>query len=353
MKIGFADWTGEELHFYTFQKKGSSLTLENTRSIAVQGELEQSALASLKTSGMSYLYLSLPVAFLSLRELEFPFADEKKISDTIAYELEGLLLGDTSDYCIDHIVTSSSDTISKVLAVCMEKTKLDAIIKAFTAAGLEPKVITSLGLRISGNDYDRILEGQTQNKEIRADTAREELVHPTINIRRGDLSFTGDIEKFVRISNLTALLILLILAILGVNLTLKYKILGREHNMLKSQVERSFRNAFPEDTKVVDISRQFASNVNILKNKKAVLGGIAPLDMLGSITDITNDLATLDEIRADGDNIIIKGIVPAFKDVEALKNSLSASFDNVNVTDSTSTTGDKISFTIVMKEKAS
>ncbi|MBI4826900.1 MAG: hypothetical protein HY807_10860 [Nitrospirae bacterium] len=353
MKIGFADWTGEELHLYTFQKKGSSLILENTRSIPVQGELEQSALASLKTSGMSYLYLSLPASFLSLRELEFPFADEKKISDTIAYELEGLLLGDTSGYCIDHIVTSSSDTGSKVLAVCMEKTRLDAIIRTFTAAGLEPKVITSLDMRISGNDYDRILQGETQDEEIRANAAKEELVHPSINIRRGELSFTGDIERFVRISNLSALLILLLLIISGVNLTLKYKLLCREHNMLLSQVEGAFRSAFPEDTKVVDITRQFTSNVNILKNKKAMLAGIAPLDMLGRITDITNDLATLDEIRADGDNIVIKGIVPAFKDVEALKNSLSASFNNVSVTDSTSTTGDKISFTIVMKEKAS
>ncbi|MDO8282378.1 MAG: hypothetical protein Q7U10_07120 [Thermodesulfovibrionia bacterium] len=353
MKIGFADWTDEELHFYTFQKKGSSLTLENTSSIPVQGEPEQSALAALKASGMSYIYLSLPAAFLSLRELEFPFADEKKISDTIAYELEGLLLGDTSGYCIDHIVTSSSDTGSKVLAVCMEKAKLDAIIKTFTAAGLEPKVVTSLDLRLSGNNYDRILEAQTQDKEIRADAAREELIHPSINIRRGDLSFTGDIKKFINISNLTALLVLLLLIIFGVNLTLKYKLISREHNMLISQVEGAFRSTFPEDTKVVDITRQFTSNVNILKNKKKMLSGIAPLDMLGRITDITNDLATLDEIRADGDNIIIKGIVPAFKDVEALKNSLSASFDNVSVTDSTSTTGDKISFTIVMKEKAS
>lgn len=353
MKIGFADWTGEELHFYTFQKKGSSLKLEGTRTISLQGEPEQSALAALKTAGMNELYLSLPAALLSLRELEFPFADEKKISDTIAYELEGLLLGDTEDYCIDHIVTESYDNSSKVLAVCMEKTKLDGIIRTFTAAGLEPKVITSLDLRISGNNYDRILQGQTEDKTVRSDSAREELIHPSINIRRGELSFTGDIKRFVKISNISALLVLFLLILFGVNLTLRYKLLNKEHNLLMSQVEGSFRSAFPEETKVVDISRQFTSNVNILKNKKAVLAGIAPLDMLKSITDITDDLATLDEIRADGDNIVIKGIVPEFKDVEVLKNSLSASFDNVNVTDSTSTTGDKISFTIVMKEKAS
>lgn len=353
MKIGFADWAGEELHLYTFQKKGSSLKLENTMTIPVQGELDQSSLAALKTAGMNYIYLSLPASLLSLRELKFPFADERKISDTIAYELEGLLLGDTDDYCIDHIVTSSSDTGSKVLAVCMEKSKLDAIIKAFAAAGLEPKVVTSLDLRLGGNDYGRVLEGQTADIAVRADSAGEELTHPSINIRKGDLSFTGDIKKFVKISNLSALLVLFLLIIYGVNLTLKYKILNRDNNILVSQVEESFRNAFPEDTKVVDISRQFNSNINILKNKRTVLAGIAPLNMLRTITDITDDLATLDEIRADGDNIVIKGIVPAFKDVEVLKNSLSSSFDNVNVTDSTSNTGDKISFTIVMKERAS
>jgi type II secretory pathway component PulL len=140
--------------------------------------------------------------------------------------------------------------------------------------------------------------------------------------------------------------------IFGVNSVLKYRAADSEHKMLSSELDNSFRRAFPEDTKIVDVSRQFRGKVNILRKKGAALGGVAVLNILDDITGLTDKLARLDEFKADGKSIIIKGTVPLFKDVELLKNSLSTAFDNVRVTESTSTTDNRISFTIVMKEKA-
>lgn len=353
MKTGFIDWTDGELYLYTFIKKGGQLTLEDTSSIPFEGESDERSLAGIATAGIHDLYLSLPAAFLSLRELDFPFSDEKKISDTIAFELEGLLLGDTAEYNIDHIVTESFDDSSKVLAVCIEKTKLDNIIKTFASAGLEPKIITSLDIRLNGNNYERILQGEKYDRDRRAESVKDELLLPSINLRKGEFSFKGDIERLIKISRFTAFLFLVLLIILGLDSTLNYRSLSREHSILNSEVQRSFHSVFPEDTTIVDVSRQFKGNVNIIKKKKDILGGVRVLDILKDITDLTDGLAELNEFRADGKNIIVKGTVPSFKDVELLKNFLSASFGNVSVTESTSTIDNKVSFTIVMRERAS
>jgi type II secretory pathway component PulL len=352
MKIGFVDWREEELHLYTFEKKGGQLTLEKSSTVPAGEELDRGSLAFFTDTGIHHVCLSLPVASLSLREVDFPFSDEEKISDTITFELEGLLLGDTDDYSIDHIITESFDDSSRVLAVCIEKSRLDKIIRVFESAGLELKVITSLDLRICGKNYEKILQGPSSDSKTRIESAKEELLDPSINLRRGEFSYTGDIDRLKKAYQLTAFLVLILLIIFGVNSALRYRAVDSDHKMLKSELEDSFRRAFPNDTKIVDVSRQFRGKVNILKKKRNVLGGVAVLDILADITDLTDKLATLDEFKADEKSIIIKGTVPSFGDVELLKNSLITRFGNVSVTESTSTTDNRISLTIVMKGKA-
>ncbi|MBI4844405.1 MAG: hypothetical protein HY809_08805 [Nitrospirae bacterium] len=349
MKIGFIDWGGGQASLYTFTKKSGVLTLDNKNSVETGVNLDQKSLAGLKESKLHDIYLSLPRELISFRELDFPFSDEKKISDIITFELEGLLLGNAEDYVIDHIITESFEERTRVLAACVEKAKLREAINAFASAGLEPKVITSLELRIFGNDYERVLTEDAADGDKRVEAAKDEIAEPSIDLRRGELSFTGDIESFIKVSNVTAFLILILLIIFGVNATVKYNLLKKEKLLLEAEAEKSFRSLFPEDAKIIDVSRQLEGNVNILKKKKEVLGGVAVLDIMSGITDLSDNLAVLDEIRADSTNIIIKGTSATFKDVESLKEALSARFDNVSVTESSSTIDKKVSFAIVMK----
>ncbi len=349
--IGFIDWTENALHFYTFNKSNGRFTHESTRSIDIDNKVDTASLSGLSDSGLRHIYLSLPASLLSLRELEFPFSDERKIADTIAYELEGLLLSDTDSFSIDHIVTESGDDRSKVLAVCINKKELSEIIKTFSSAGLELKVITSLDLRLS--EYPSLAEPQNDEQDIakRAKAAGEELIDPTVDLRQGDLSFTGDIDLMKKAFRFTAIIVLIILLLAGVSSTIKYRSLQKENKALTGEVERAFRSAFPEDTRVVDVSRQFKGKVNLLQKKRKVLAGVAVLEILNSTTEVLDGVATLSEFKADGSNIILKGVVSSYKDVEALKESLILSFDNVNVTESESTSKKKIRFTIIMKEK--
>jgi len=151
VRIGFIDWTEEDLHFYIFDKKGGQYILADTISIPLKNGINQDSLSSIAKSRADHIYLSVPVTALSLREVSFPFSDRNKINDTISYELEGILLGNIRDYSVDHVVTESSENGSKVLAVCLEKTKLREIIEIFASrAALATALIFLLSLILPG-----------------------------------------------------------------------------------------------------------------------------------------------------------------------------------------------------------
>ncbi len=353
MKTAFFDWTDREINLYIFDdKRGEEAGLIESLSSPLDGELTPSVLTSLIKNGIENIYLSIPLSFLALREHDFPFSDRDKIRDTLAYELEGLLLGSVNDYSIDHIVMNHSGNGGRVLAVCIEKAKLREIIDMFSSAGVEPRVVTSLDLRLAGGAVENILEESVTGMEARAGAAGEELSNPTINLRRDELSYQGDIERFRKKLRLSAVLVIILLALLGAASMIRLMSLEKEHKMLRERINAVYRSVFPEDKKIIDAGRQFRGNMNLLMKKKEALAGIPLLDILRSIADLKGSGITLYELSADGTNLMVKGTAGSFEEVEAFKNSLSAEFKGVRVMDSGTSEDKKISFTIIMQEKS-
>jgi type II secretory pathway component PulL len=349
MKTGFIDWQENSLTLYFFDKRGSRYELSDTSTIPLENGLTAEALSSLVTTEVNTVYLSIPANELTLREQDFPFADNDKISATINYELEGILLGNVHDYTIDHIVIESSDLTSKVLAVCLENSKLNAILETFSTAGLEPKVITSIDLAVSKGNVEGL---QITDSIVRAEAAAGEITAPSINLRQGEHEYTGDIERLKKKSRSTAVLILILLIIFASVAVLKFLNVKKENKSLSNQMQTIYQQVFPEDRKIVDLERQFQGNLNSLKKRKAVLVGIPTLDILKDITLRSNRKVTLSEFNADGNTILLRGTAKSFEDVEAVKNNMSSSYSNVKVTNSKSTADKKIDFTIIMKDRS-
>ncbi len=348
---GFIDWTEGKLSLYVFEKKGNQYTLVDTQSVPLEGELNQASLTPFVKANIEQIYLSIPVNLFSLRELSFPFSDRTKIKDTISYELEGIVLGDISDYSIDYIIKESSESGSQVLAVCMEKTKLRDIIDIFSSVGLEPVSITSIDLRFSSKNIEMLFENPALGEEIRAEAAREELVNPLINLRQEELAYKGDIDRIKRSLRFTGTLVLVLLLILGFDLTLNLISLKKETTLLAKEINSTYYKVFPEDTKLVDAVRQFKGNFNALMEKKTVLGGTPVLDIMLYIANLKNKNITLEEFSASEENILIKGTAASFENVDSFKSALSSSFTEVKVIDSKASPDKKIRFSIIMKEK--
>jgi len=351
MKTAFIDWQDDSLNLYIFDKQGSMYNIAESHSLPIEGELNTEILASLINVSFDTVVLSLPLRMLTLREQSFPFSDTAKIRDTITYELEGILLGHIDDYSIEHIIIEAVDTGTRVLAVCLEKSKLNEIINNFSSAGLEPKVITSLDLRLSEGSVDTLFKDPVYDIEIREVAAGKEVSNPSINLRQGEHAFTGDVERFKKMINLTAVLVLIFLVLLGVVSSLRFMDARQENDSLTKQLQAEYINIFPEDKKVVNVERQFKGNINALKRRKELLAGIPLLDILNNISLKSNDNITLSEFNSDGGNVTLRGVAQSFEDVETLKNDLSSSYDSVKVTDSNATADKKVDFTIIMKEK--
>jgi type II secretory pathway component PulL len=350
MKTAFIDWTEENLNLYVFEKEADKYYVAEISSVSIEGEPDLAVLNSLPLAESENIYLSIPINLLTLREENFPFSDKDKINDTISYELEGILLGNINDYSIDHIITEPLETGSKVLAVCLEKIRLQKLINMFSSAGLEPKVITSLDLRLSGSRSENLLENPISDTEVRAEAAGEEILNPLINLRQDKLAYTGDIKKFIKSLRLTATLALALLIVIGAGSTLRLINLNKERTLLTSELQGIYRQVFPEDKKIIDAQRQFKGNMKMLIKKKAALGGIPVLDILQNIAVNKNKNITLHEFNADGKNLVIKGTAKSFEDVESLKNSLTPVFKGVKVMDTGATADKKINFTIIMQE---
>jgi len=351
MKTGFIDWEEDSLNLFIFEKKGAEYELSESRSFPVEGRPSPSVLQPLLQEGVETIYLSVPLSMLTLREHSFPFSDREKISDTIAFELEGLLLGSTDDYSIDHVVSETTDTGSSVLAVCIEKSALRVIIETFSSAGMDPNVITCIDLWLYGGNAENTLGKPLSDKSLRAETAKHELMSPSVNLRRGALAYTGHMERFMKNIRFTSVLVLILAILFGSYASIRYFSAKKDNGLLEQQINALYRSVFPEDRKIINAERQFRGNLNSLKKQQAALGGIPVLDILSDIAGREKENITLREFSSDGKNIKIKGNAVSFENVEAFKNSLSSSFLNVKVVDSSSTADNKIDFTIIMQEK--
>ena len=92
-------------------------------------------------AGEATPYLAIPGDQLSIRLLELPFTETRKIEQVIGYELEGQIVHALEDVVYDHLVVASSDQSSTVLAVAAKRDDVGNIIAALEAEGAHPRAL--------------------------------------------------------------------------------------------------------------------------------------------------------------------------------------------------------------------
>src|SRR6516165_6129686 len=86
-------------------------------------------------------YLAVPGDQLSVRVLELPFTDPRKIDQVVGYELEGQIVNAIEDVVFDHLVVSQKPEGSTVLAVATKRDDLAALIAAAEGRGIHPRAL--------------------------------------------------------------------------------------------------------------------------------------------------------------------------------------------------------------------
>lgn len=96
-----------------------------------------------RVSSDATLYLALPGDALSIRTLELPFTDQRKIDQVIGYELEGQIVHSLEDVVFDHVTMRSGEGIdgSQVLAVAARRDHVAAWLDALKGQGIDPRAL--------------------------------------------------------------------------------------------------------------------------------------------------------------------------------------------------------------------
>jgi general secretion pathway protein L len=94
-----------------------------------------------RTPSDATLYLALPGDQLSIRALDLPFSDPRKIDQVIGYELEGQIVHTLEEVVYDHLVVRTGAEGSNVLAVAAKRDDVGGWLEALTAGGVEPRAL--------------------------------------------------------------------------------------------------------------------------------------------------------------------------------------------------------------------
>jgi general secretion pathway protein L len=86
-------------------------------------------------------YLALPGDQLSIRVMQLPFADARKIDQVVGYELEGQIVNALEDVVYDHLVVGTSGEGSTVLAAAAKRDDIAALLAATEAQGTHPRAL--------------------------------------------------------------------------------------------------------------------------------------------------------------------------------------------------------------------
>jgi Tfp pilus assembly PilM family ATPase len=79
-------------------------------------------------------YLAIPGDQLSVRVLELPFSDPRKIDQVVGYELEGQIVHAIEDVVFDHLVVGQRPEGATVVAVAARRDDLAALIAAVSCS---------------------------------------------------------------------------------------------------------------------------------------------------------------------------------------------------------------------------
>jgi Tfp pilus assembly PilM family ATPase len=86
-------------------------------------------------------YFALPGDQLSVRVLELPFSDSRKIDQVVGYELEGQIVNAIEDVVFDHLVVGQRPEGSIVMAAAARRDDLAAIVAAAEERGIHPRAL--------------------------------------------------------------------------------------------------------------------------------------------------------------------------------------------------------------------
>jgi general secretion pathway protein L len=110
-------------------------------------------------------YFALPGEMVTLRVLELPFADARKIDQVVGYEMEGQIIFDLSEVVLDHRVLSArgpaaeGETGCRALVAAARTEDIRSFLQAAQAEGVDPRALFVAPLLYRPQSEAVVIEG--------------------------------------------------------------------------------------------------------------------------------------------------------------------------------------------------
>jgi len=146
-----------------------------------------------QVSGEVTPYLAVPGDQLSLRVLELPFSDSRKIDQVVGYELEGQIVHSIEDVVFDHLVVGQRPEGSTVMAAAARREDLAALVASAEDHGVHPRALFAAPLI-----YRTLLPAATEEGAATPCQAVIDFGHTRTNVcfvRAGDPVYARTIRR--------------------------------------------------------------------------------------------------------------------------------------------------------------
>lgn len=300
--------------------------------------------------------VSLPLSILDIRLLELPFSDPESIAEVLPYELDPIVLGGSENIVFDALVIGKTNGKYKVLVAYAPKEILKEIITRLKDLGVEPKTITSIELAAiaqsiaSGQDISAvILNPEPLSEAERMEGAVREAEAPFINLRKGEIAYTADVEQARRALKLSALLAMLIAIVLVADLGFSIITSKKQIVQLKTEIRKTYQGLFPTEKLPSDELYQMKAHIKALKDKDVSYTGIKPLELLLALASHKRADIRFTEITMDRERIFLKGEGQSLSEVQTLKGVLETVMTEPTITETKPSEAGTL-FTITAKE---
>jgi len=352
--IAFFDLKSEDLSVYIMSRKGGSYRLQDTLLASEDGK--GSFDLPRKLEDVKDSYLSLPLSLLNFRILELPFSDRERIREVLPFELDSLILGGSEGIVFDASILRESNGKSNVLVSYITKEELKKLLERLTPLKVDPRIVTSVELAFAigmPSSEERItsllLEPEPLGEEDRKAIAIKEMESPTINLRRGELSFTADAEKAKKQLKVSAILGILLSLVFLSDVAVRIVTTKREISSVREEIRKTYSSVFPQDKKIVNELYQMKAHQKELKEKENAYIGVDPLRFFLDLVPTNRPGVFFSEVTVDRERILLKGECPSLSDLQQVKTDLEKFLAAVDISDAKPTASNRILFTVIAK----
>ncbi len=332
MRIAVLDMIEDSACIYVFERKRKETKLIEK----IQG-LDKSTIPS----DIDKWIVSLHVHKLGFRVLKMPFADRKRVRDTLPLELESLILQNIEDIVYDFKIETQTKKDVNVPVIFVEKTYLKNLVNELKEDGIIPSNITSIDFL--GNTFS--CADDKLNADERIKIAGSILDRPPINLMRQELVSTHIDPKIEKKLRRFCISLSLLIALILVFQIFKFASYKTEANLIKGQTRKIYKTLFPYE-RITSPFYQMKAHLKTMQDKNQFIVSVSPLSLLSYLSSIEVEFT---EITMRRELITLKGESSSIKSIENIKKKLQAFLEDVKLLKSEAFSDNRFSFTIQAK----